>query len=172
MLTSEGGKESWEKLRACPISISYEWDPCDSFKVRELLILERDGEYVKSKGEDEMSMAVGLSEFKGRVNLHFCNPISWAEEEGERTERLIASKVDKAICLGYKVFPNQILSAHRLGIEIPSSFKTTSNDKREFEERLEKVVSFIGGEFSKEEIENKWCEITAQPLLAHLAAKA
>ena len=36
MLTSEGGEESWDKLNVCPVSLSYEWDPCDAFKVREL----------------------------------------------------------------------------------------------------------------------------------------
>lgn len=169
MLISEGGRDSWEVLRVCPISISYEWDPCDGLKVRELLVTERDGEYSKSQGEDELSMALGLTEFKGRVHLHFCNPIPWSEKEGERTERVIAAKVDNAISKGYKIFPNQMLSAKKLGFDIALNVEITTRDRQEFEERLCKVVDFVGDEFTREEIEKKWCEITAQPLLTKLS---
>tara|TARA_B100000427_G_scaffold179145_1_gene149028 strand:- start:73 stop:1197 length:1125 start_codon:yes stop_codon:yes gene_type:complete len=169
MLISEGGKESWDRLRVCPISISYEWDPCDSMKVRELLITERDDEYTKGEGEDEISMALGLTEFKGKVHLHFCETIEWEEEEGKRTERVLAAKVDKAIFNGYKIFPNQILSARTLGIEIPSLVDISSTDEIEFEKRIENVISFVGDDFTRDQVVKKWCEITAQPLLAKLA---
>ena len=36
MLISEGGKEAWEKLNVKPVSISYEWDPCDEDKAKEI----------------------------------------------------------------------------------------------------------------------------------------
>ena len=64
--------------------LSYEWDPCDALKVRELLIRDRDGEYKKSPGEDEMSMALGLTEMKGAVHLHFCKRLIWIEDVGEK----------------------------------------------------------------------------------------
>jgi len=152
-----------------PISLSYEWDPCDSFKVRELLMIEKNGSYEKAPGEDEMSMAIGITGHKGRVHLHFCNTIPWAVEEGVRTERVLAALVDKSIFSGYKIFPNQILSAKYLEISLPkdSKFTVNSNDEKLFASRLNDVVSFIGTELcSKEDIERKWCEITVQPLLA------
>ena len=54
MLISNNGRKGWESLNVCPVSISYEWDPCDALKVRELLITNRDGAYKKSPGEDEI----------------------------------------------------------------------------------------------------------------------
>jgi hypothetical protein len=169
MLISEGGETIWTGLNVRPISLSYEWDPCDSFKVRELLMIEKNGSYEKAAGEDEMSMAIGITGHKGRVHLHFCDTISWAEEAGVRTERVLAALVDKSIFSGYKIYPNQILAAKYLDIALPSnnSFTVDSNDKKLFETRLKDVVSFIGTELcSKEEIERMWCEITVQPLLA------
>ena len=168
MLISEGGETIWTGLNVRPISLSYEWDPCDSFKVRELLMIEKNGSYEKAAGEDEMSMAIGITGHKGRVHLHFCDTISWAEEAGVRTERVLAALVDKSIFSGYKIYPNQILAAKYLDIALPSnnSFTVDSNDKKLFETRLKDVVSFIGTELcSKEEIERMWCEITVQPLL-------
>jgi len=169
MLISEGGEATWDGLNVRPISLSYEWDPCDSFKVRELLMIEKNGSYEKAPGEDEMSMAIGITGHKGRVHLHFCNTIPWAVEEGVRTERVLAALVDKSIFSGYKIFPNQILSAKYLEISLPkdSKFTVNSNDEKLFASRLNDVVSFIGTELcSKEDIERKWCEITVQPLLA------
>ena len=37
LLNGEDG-ERWNRLKVQPISLSYEWDPCDGMKVRELLI--------------------------------------------------------------------------------------------------------------------------------------
>jgi 1-acyl-sn-glycerol-3-phosphate acyltransferase len=59
-----------------PVSISYEWDPCDEFKARELTLLKRDGRYEKGEHEDVRSIAKGISGFKGRVHLAFGEPLA------------------------------------------------------------------------------------------------
>lgn len=167
MLVSEGGKESWEKLNVKPVCISYEWDPCDAMKVKELLLTEKNGSYEKADGEDEMSMFLGLTGDKGRVHLHFSEAVKWQEVEGERQEKVLADLVDKAIFKGYKIFPNQILAANYLGYD--AGFDFDDADIRLFEKRIDSVVEYVGSEFSKEEITKKWCEITAEPLLAKRA---
>lgn len=169
MLVSEGGEIAWRKLNLCPISISYEWDPCDALKVRELLVTERDGSYTKAKGEDEMSMALGLTEMKGRVHMHFNTAVEWEEKKGQRTERVLAEKIDDLIYKGYKIFPNQILAAEYLGLNLEIDESVSPADKIEFTDRLSKIVDFIGDEFTKDEIEKKWCQITVQPLLSQLS---
>lgn len=171
MLISEGGKEAWEKLNVKPVSISYEWDPCDYMKVRELLIKENEGEYIKEPGEDEMSMASGMTGWKGRIHLEFCNTIPWKEVEGERTERAIAELVDKAIYTGYKIFPNQVIAADRLGledlVEFSSEIKATDEDKTLFSNRIDKIVEEVGTNIaSKEKIQKTFCQIMVQPLLS------
>jgi hypothetical protein len=171
MLTAEGGSVVWDALNACPVSLSYEWDPCDAFKVRELLIVEKDGVYEKSEGEDESSMALGMTGAKGRVHLHFCEQIKWEEKEGERTERHMASLVDRAIYSGYKVFPNQVLSANYLGLDVTSDVAIEETDRAAFNARLDHVVGYVGEGFNRKEIETKWCEITVQPLLAKLGVR-
>jgi len=171
MLISEGGKEAWEMLNVKPVSISYEWDPCDSMKVRELLIKENEGEYLKEKGEDERSMESGMTGWKGRIHLEFCNTIPWKEVEGERTERAIAELVDRAIYQGYKIFPNQVIAADRLGLEelvgCASDIHVTDEDREIFSNRIDKIVEEVGTKIaSKEKIEKTFCEIMVQPLLA------
>jgi len=171
MLISEGGKEAWEKLNVKPVSISYEWDPCDYMKVRELLIKENEGEYLKEQGEDEMSMASGMTGWKGKIHLEFCKTVPWKEVEGKRTERAISELVDRAIYMGYKIFPNQVIAADRLGLEelvgFASEIKVTDEDRTLFSNRIDKVVEEVGTNIaSKEKIQKTFCEIMVQPLLA------
>ncbi|MDA0731853.1 MAG: hypothetical protein O2852_01170 [Bacteroidetes bacterium] len=171
MLISEGGKDAWEMLNVKPVSISYEWDPCDYMKVRELLKKEHEGEYLKEPGEDERSMASGMTGWKGRIHLEFCTTIPWKEVEGERTERTIAELVDRAIYQGYKIFPNQVIAADRLGLDelagFTSDIQVTDEDRAFFSNRIDKVVEEVGTNIaSKEKIENTFCEIMVQPLLA------
>lgn len=84
-----------------PVSISYEWDPCDEFKARELTLLKRDGQYAKSEHEDVRSIAQGISGFKGRVHLAF----------GERLASTIAD-VDEAVAvIDQAIVANYVLHA-------------------------------------------------------------
>ncbi|PCJ81423.1 MAG: hypothetical protein COA49_04825 [Bacteroidetes bacterium] len=171
MLISEGGKNAWESLNVMPVSISYEWDPCDAMKVKELIKVREKGKYVKADGEDEMSMALGLTGWKGRIHLEFCNIIPWKEIEGERTERVIASLVDDAIYGGYKIWPNQVLAAKHLGITdlivCSDEVEVTSDDEVLFQKRLDEVVNQVGRDVgTREEVMRTWCEIMMQPLKA------
>ena len=61
-------------LNIVPLSVSYEYDPCDSLKAKELLALANHGEYVKAEQEDVQSIAEGIAGFKGKVHLHFGEP--------------------------------------------------------------------------------------------------
>jgi len=171
MLISEGGEDAWNGLNVKPVSISYEWDPCDAMKVRELLFIEKNGTYDKEPGEDEMSMAIGMTGWKGRVHLTFCNTIPWKEVEGERTERIIAELVDNAIFKGYKIWPNQVLAAEYLEdtelIRYSEGIEITEKDRVEFKERLAKVVTFLGANtWTQLEIERTWCNMMVQTLKA------
>jgi 1-acyl-sn-glycerol-3-phosphate acyltransferase len=68
--------EFLSRANIVPVSISYEWDPCDEFKARELTLLKRDGRYEKEEHEDVRSIAKGISGFKGRVHLAFGEPLA------------------------------------------------------------------------------------------------
>ena len=48
---------------------SYELDPCDGFKLGELLAKAEGREYIKAVGEDEMSMGLGIQGQKGNIHL-------------------------------------------------------------------------------------------------------
>ena len=60
-----------QSLNIVPLSISYEFDPCDVLKAKELTIIESCGIYQKPEGEDLISLAKGLYGKKGNVKFTF-----------------------------------------------------------------------------------------------------
>ncbi|WP_259107183.1 1-acyl-sn-glycerol-3-phosphate acyltransferase [Pseudomonas sp. JUb42] len=93
-------------LNLTPVSISYEYDPCDQAKARELYIRATTGSYTKASGEDDVSIALGITGYKGRVHINFAPPIS---ELFEDTKQL-AIEMDRQILGGYRLFPVHYLA--------------------------------------------------------------
>lgn len=166
MLLDGGGEEMWSALRVHAVSLSYEWDPCDAMKVRELLIRHaQGGEYQKVAGEDEKSMRKGLLEWKGRIHISFSAPLAW-EEGPERNHVRMASVVDECIHRQLRPFDNAAYAAHLIG-EAGVSPKILSDESigEACEERLASVVEEVqlNTAFTQEEIRTVWCQMMARP---------
>ena len=87
MLDMSGGddfQKNFDELHIVPMSISYEYEPCDIMKAREVLI-SRTQKYVKAEGEDTNSIVTGVMQYKGDIHLHICEPLS-TEEVAEAAE--------------------------------------------------------------------------------------
>lgn len=59
------------ELNVIPVAISYEYDPCDQYKINEIATTRRGEKYVKGPTEDFNSMFLGLMGKKGKVHIHF-----------------------------------------------------------------------------------------------------
>ena len=159
----------WNELAVVPVSISYEWDPCDVFKVNELLHKELHGEYQKQPGEDQLSMLTGLSGQKGRVHIEFGETLSWPTDlDDTKPERGMAKLFDKRLAQGMQCWPNQILSADALGmpgVQPARIDKVTEADRDAWKERMEMVIDALSKQgWSREMAGRKWCEVLAAPL--------
>ncbi len=94
------------ELNLTPVSISYEYDPCDQAKARELFIRASTGSYFKAPGEDDSSIALGITGYKGRVHINFAAPISAEFAD----TKLLAAEMDRQIIAGYRLFPVHYLA--------------------------------------------------------------
>ena len=59
--------DSVKELNICPVSISYEYDPCDYLKAREMQLKRDNPKWKKSRKDDLVSMSVGIKGQKGRI---------------------------------------------------------------------------------------------------------
>ncbi|MDM8350473.1 1-acyl-sn-glycerol-3-phosphate acyltransferase [Pseudomonas sp. sp1636] len=103
---SEPFAEVIAALKLTPVSISYEYDPCDQAKARELFTRANSGSYSKAPGEDDQSIALGITGYKGRVHVHFSAPVSSGLEDSKQ----LAAEMDRQILSGYRLFPVHYLA--------------------------------------------------------------
>jgi 1-acyl-sn-glycerol-3-phosphate acyltransferase len=93
-------------LGLVPVSISYEYDPCDQAKARELYTRATTGSYTKAPGEDDASIALGITGYKGRVHIAFGEQVGTQWEEAKQ----LAQEMDRRILGGYRLFPVNYLA--------------------------------------------------------------
>jgi len=132
-----------KSLNLTPVSISYEYDPCDHAKARELYIRATTGSYTKAPGEDDVSIALGITGYKGRVHVNFATPISGVFEDTKQ----LAIEMDRQILGGYRLFPAHYLAYAQWAdadptLDVPSAAEVFPADelaraKEEWQRRLE-----------------------------------
>ncbi len=98
-------------LNIVPVSISYEWDPCDVAKARELQQKAEQGSYQKDTHEDVQSIAQGIAGQKGRVHVSFGDVLCG---DYQTTEEVTAA-IDRQIQQNYVRFASNYLAAEQLG---------------------------------------------------------
>jgi len=102
--------EAIKQLNIVPISISYEYEPCDLQKVSELQKAKH-GTYNKSKDEDLNSILNGITGSKGKVHLAFGKPIK--EYINENRSSLNACNIHQSVCdeMDRQIYSNYKLNA-------------------------------------------------------------
>lgn len=115
-LGTEDFFEAVKLLNICPVSISYEYDPCDYLKAREMQLVRDNPDWRKSRKDDLTSMQVGIEGQKGRVVYRLTPSINpeidrMLEENPEmlnnsRNEQIqaVCELIDKHIHRGYEIF--------------------------------------------------------------------
>ena len=142
------------QLHIVPLSISYEYDPCDYLKAREYQ-LRRDLPFWKKTSADDMeSMAVGVQGYKGHIHYH-CAPCidDWllsldTEQPKNKLFDTIATHIDTEIHRNYRLYPCNYIALDMLQDTRMYTEHYTENDRKQFEE-------YMMGQLAKIDIENK-----------------
>lgn len=108
--TKEPFSVTLQGLNPVPVSISYEFDPCDVLKARELAAINSGQVYHKSDNEDVESIVTGLMGHKGRVQVSFGEEIT---AELFANAESLAIEIDRQIVAGYACYPINY-AAHKL----------------------------------------------------------
>lgn len=101
--------EGLTELNLVPVAISYELDPCDRDKGRELDAVRSSGSYEKGEHEDLSSIYRGLVGIKGHIHVAFGEPVKGVENADE-----VATEVDRQIFAIYRLHPTNILAYEML----------------------------------------------------------
>lgn len=176
MLGMSGGHDfvqNFAGLNIAPIVISYEYDPCDFLKTREIYLSRRQT-YEKTQNEDLNSVITGIKQFKGKIHLAVTPPILEKElnkiGEMSKNDRIknLATLIDKRIYEYYKLFKTNYIAYDMLnGNRFESNY--TVPEKAAFAEYMKKTLLEIAGD--QAELEAIFLAIYANPVVNHIETK-
>jgi hypothetical protein len=166
--------QNFGELNIAPIAISYEYDPCDFLKTRELYI-SKSQTYVKAPGEDLNSILTGIKQFKGKIHLAFAPPITGEEllriEESPKNERIqnLATLIDTRIYENFMLWKTNYIAYDMLN---DNSFENnySASEKNDFTGYMNSILSKIEGD--KTELESIFLGIYANPVVNYLKVNA
>ncbi len=93
-------------MNIVPVSISYEYNPCDELIARELYEIETNGSFEKDEKSDVISIGKGVEGYKGNIHLHFGEKLVAIDDDPAN----IAEQIDKQIIGNYKLHPSNYLA--------------------------------------------------------------
>ena len=109
--------QSVKELNICPVSISYEYDPCDYLKAREMQLKRDNPKWKKSRKDDLVSMKVGINGQKGRIVYRLTPSINHDIDKAlaaqpelrelSRNEQIqfVCGLIDQHIHSAYEIYP-------------------------------------------------------------------
>tara|TARA_R110001606_G_scaffold371888_1_gene528816 strand:- start:111 stop:1244 length:1134 start_codon:yes stop_codon:yes gene_type:complete len=114
-----GLKESLGALHIVPVSISYEFDPCDTLKADELYQKKELGAYQKDEKSDINSIVQGMIGFKGHVHVAFGEEICLESDDADAAAALI----DRQVVSNYLLQPSNYFALEKLRANDPEFAK-------------------------------------------------
>ena len=142
-----------KELNIVPLTISYEYGPCDYLKAQEFQQKRDNPAFKKSRQDDLDNMKTGIFGYKGRVVYRTAAPINtWIDELKDLPKadffKTVAERMDREIHRGYEIFPCNYIALDELNCNQANSAHYTSADKQHFE-------AYLSGQLAKITIENK-----------------
>ena len=151
MIAMGGEGTATERLMAMhivPLSISYEFDPCDFLKAKEFQMKRDNPAYKKTRADDLVNMQTGLFGYKGRVH-YACAPCidDWiATREGLSNAEFFAAtarRLDEEIYRNYRLYPNNFVALDLLNNRKDYISHYSEEDKVQFEQYLQQQIDKI-----------------------------
>lgn len=160
---------SMSELNIVPVIISYEFEPCCAYKVREILELRKKGTYMKQPGEDLKSIVCGITQPKGRIHMSIGDPVNGflhgalAEKNLNRKLTRLAVLIDEQVYRNYRLWPNNYIAFDILCNSSVYAHKYTSAEKDSFHNYIRTETDGLEG--NPEEIKETLLKIYANPVI-------
>lgn len=156
-------------LEICPVSISYEFNPCDVLTMPELLMVAKGEKYEKEPMEDMLHMAQGIEGNKGRIEVSFGKPLNSSLDElaeiQNKNELLsaISQRIDDEIHSTYKLMPTNYIAFDLLKNTSEYQDHYSAQEKEEFQNYMQKRLANVD---AKEELKSEiFLSMYANPVI-------
>ena len=140
--------ERLKQLHIVPLAISYEYDPCDFLKAKELQQRRDTTDFHKAPGDDVRSMQTGILGYKGRIHYHCAPCIDQFLDtvadmpKGELFDK-VAAYIDQEIHRNYRLYPANFIALDMLEGSNAHEDRYTKEDKAFFDKYLQGQLAKI-----------------------------
>ena len=129
------------ELNIVPLTISYEFDPCDYLKAQEFQQKRDNPAFKKSRQDDLDNMKTGIFGYKGRVRYHCGTPVNtWIEELKDLPRQeffaTLSQRIDRELHRNYTLYPCNYIALDELEGTSEHADHYTEKDKERFEQYL------------------------------------
>lgn len=170
MINMSGTKsfsENFTELNLVPVTISYEYEPCDVMKVKELYT-SQNATYKKTQDEDLYSVVSGITQQKGRIHLSVGKPIYdiLLEIEGKTNINKFAELrgiIDRQISENYRLWKTNYIAYDLLNNDNKYINFYSLEEKEMFKAYMSKQLSDIKND--KKVIEQMFLNLYANPVV-------
>ena len=157
-MMSMGGEgsiiERLKQLHLVPLSISYEYDPCDFLKAKEFQQKRDYAEWKKGPTDDLVSMQTGIFGYKGHVHYHAAPCLDEyldsldPDMSKQDIYNKVAAYIDQQIYHNYRLYPGNYVALDMLEGTEAYTNQYTAEDKTKF-------TMYIQGQLAKIDLPNK-----------------
>lgn len=161
-------KTSITELNIVPLTISFEYEPCDKLKIQELYLSSLHSKYVKAPGEDLTNILTGIKQPKGKIHLAFGTPIKKELDELDNISnenekiKLLTSIIDKQIHQNYKLNAVNYIAYDIINQTNLFQNSYTEAEKQEFIDYTNQQISQLIGE--EEILRNLFIKMYSMPV--------
>lgn len=140
--------ERLEAMNIVPVSISYEYDPCDFLKAKEFQQKRDCPDFRKSREDDLRNMQTGIFGQKGHVYYHLAPCINrWLPQLRELPKAELyketARRMDQEIHRGYRLYAGNYVAADLLDGSAKHAGRYTAEEKHRFETYIASRIALI-----------------------------
>ncbi len=140
--------DSLRQLNIVPLTVSYEFDPCDFLKAKEFQLKRDNPNYKKTRQDDLTNMSTGIFGYKGRIVYRTANCINeWLDSLSSLSHndffRAVALRMDQQIHSNYELYPNNYIALDRLNHTDDYASHYTGEDICRFDDYLARQIDKI-----------------------------
>ena len=143
------------ELNIVPLTISYEFDPCDYLKAQEMQQKRDNPAFKKSRQDDLDNMKTGIFGYKGRVHYHCAAPINtWIDELSDLPKKefyeTLSHRMDCQLHQHYRLYP-----CNYIALDMLENSKASSDSSHYTVADVERFEKYLAGQLAKIELPNK-----------------
>lgn len=143
------------ELNIVPLTISYEFDPCDYLKAQEMQQKRDNPAFKKSRQDDLDNMKTGIFGYKGRVHYHCAAPINtWIDELSDLPKKefyeTLSHRLDCELHQHYRLYP-----CNYIALDMLENSKASSDSSHYIAADVERFEKYLAGQLAKIELPNK-----------------